>query len=57
MKEQKYLRVLAIVILLFSLLAGCSPQASILTGSDRDAVLAFSESKTDNLFAGMNTGD
>jgi hypothetical protein len=57
MKEQKYLRVLAIVILLFSLLAGCSPQASILTGSDRDAVLAFSEAKTDNLFIEMNTGD
>ena len=57
MKEQKNPRILAIVILLFSLLAGCSPQASILTGSDRDAVLAFSEAKTDNLFIEMNTGD
>ena len=57
MKEQKNLHILAIVILLLSLLAGCSPQTSILTGSDRDAVLAFSEAKTDNLFIEMNTGD
>jgi hypothetical protein len=57
MKEQKHLHILAIAILLLSLLAGCASQGSILTGSDQEAVLAFSEAKTDNLFAGMNAGD
>jgi hypothetical protein len=39
------------------LLAGCAPQGKTLTGADKEAVLAFSEAKTDNLMAGMNAND
>lgn len=53
----KKIQVLLIVTFLVSLLAGCAPKGTPLTGADRDAVLAFSESKTDNLLAGMNAGD
>jgi hypothetical protein len=48
---------LFLAVILFSLLAGCGSQGTTLAGADRDAVLAFSESKTDNLLAGMNAGD
>lgn len=53
----KNTRVLLLAVLLVGLLAGCSPPAKTLTGDDQDAVLEFSESKTDNLLAGMNAGD
>jgi hypothetical protein len=46
-----------LVVLAFSLLAGCGSQGTTMTGDDRDAVLAYSEAKTDNLLAGMNAGD
>jgi hypothetical protein len=46
-----------LVLLLFSLLVGCGSKETKLTGADRDAVLAFSEAKTDNLLAGMNAND
>jgi hypothetical protein len=49
--------VLLLVVLLAGLLTACGSQGTPLTGADRDAVLAFSESKTDNLLAGMNAGD
>jgi autotransporter adhesin len=55
MKNKMYALLLA--ALLFSLLAGCGSQGTTLTGADRDAVLAYSESKTDNLLAGMNAND
>lgn len=38
-------------------LAACGPQETILTDADREAVLAFSEPATDNLFAGLVAGD
>jgi hypothetical protein len=57
MKTKMKIPVLLLVALLFSLLAACAPKNTTLTGADRDAVLAFSESKTDNLLAGMNAGD
>jgi hypothetical protein len=57
MKIEKKIFLLFLVAILFSLLAGCGSQGTTLTGADRDAVLAFSESKTDNLLAGMNAGD
>ncbi len=40
-------------------LAACSqqPQAVTVTGADRDAVLAYSEPKSDNLLAGLNAAD
>jgi hypothetical protein len=48
---------LFLVVLALSLLAGCGSQGTTVTGDDRDAVLAFSEAKSDNLLAGMNAGD
>jgi len=36
---------------------GCVSQETSLTEADREAVLAFSEAKSDNLLAGMNTND
>ena len=53
----KKLYALPLVAVLITLLAGCGSKGVTLTGPDRDAVLAFSESKTDNLLAGMNAGD
>ncbi len=46
-----------LTVLLVGILAGCGPRETALTGDDRDAVLAFSEAKTDNLLAGMNAND
>ncbi len=40
-----------------TLLVGCGPKETTLSGPERDAVLAFSEAKTDNLLAGMNASD
>lgn len=40
-----------------TLLVGCGPKETPLSGPERDAVLAFSEAKTDNLLAGMNAND
>ncbi len=48
------------LVICLSLLAGCGSkpaEATALTGDARDAVLAFSEAKTDNLLAGLNTDD
>jgi hypothetical protein len=45
-------------IFLAGILAGCkTPAPDSLSGADRDAVLAFSEPMTDNLIAGMTSGD
>ena len=57
MKNGKQIHALFLVVFLFSLLAGCGGQGTALTGTDKDAVLAFSEAKTDNLLAGMNAND
>jgi hypothetical protein len=49
---------LLLATLVVSLLAGCGgSQETVLTGEEQDAVIAFSESKTDNLLAGMNADD
>ncbi len=42
-----------------SLLTACGGGAkeTELTGADKDAVLAYSEAKTDNMMAGMKAGD
>jgi hypothetical protein len=46
------------LLLAACLLAGCkSPQATKLSGPEKDAVLAYSETMTDNLMAGMNADD
>lgn len=57
MKIEKKVSILFLVAFLFSLLAGCGSQSTSLTEEDKDAVLAFSESKADNLLTGMNTND
>jgi hypothetical protein len=53
----KKIHALLLVAFLFILLPGCGSQETTLTGVDKDAVLAFSEAKTDNLLAGMNAND
>jgi hypothetical protein len=53
----KKIQILLIAVFLIGALAGCAPKTVPLTGADREAILAFSESKTDNLLAGMNEGD
>ena len=45
------------LLLCFGLLVGCGPKETPLTGPEMDAVLAFSEAKTDNLLAGMKAND
>ena len=57
MKIEKKVSILFLVAFIFSLLAGCGSQATSLTEEDQDAVLAFSEGKTDNLLTGMNAND
>lgn len=57
MKTQTRIFTLTAIALLLTLLAGCAPKSTPITGSDMDAVLAFSEAKTDNLLAGMNAND
>jgi len=57
MKNKKVIYALFLVTFLFSILTGCKSQGTTLTGADKDAVLAFSEAKTDNLLAGMNAND
>jgi hypothetical protein len=57
MKNKKKIYLLLVAALSISLLAGCGPQETTLAGAERDAVLAFGESKTDNLLAGMNAND
>ncbi len=57
MKTQTKFFTLTVLALLLTLLAGCAPKSTPITGSDMDAVLAFSEAKTDNLLAGMNAND
>ncbi len=44
-------------VLVFITVAGCTSKQAILTGESRDAVLAYSEGKSDNLLAGMNATD
>jgi PBP1b-binding outer membrane lipoprotein LpoB len=57
MKIKKKIYALLLLSLLFSLLMGCGSQGTTLTGTDQDAVLAFSEAKSENLLAGMNAND
>lgn len=54
---KKKIHMLLLTVLAIGIFAGCAPQETTLTGEDMDAVLAFSESKSDNLLAGMNEHD
>lgn len=49
------LRLLGLILVLA--VAACSPQAQVVSGADKDAVLVYSEAKSDNLLAGMNAND
>ncbi|PKN91344.1 MAG: hypothetical protein CVU44_19715 [Chloroflexi bacterium HGW-Chloroflexi-6] len=57
MKHTHKIHLLLLVGLVFSLLAACGPQETVLGEEDADAVLAFSEEKTDNLLTAMKAGD
>lgn len=51
------MRMLWLAVILISFVVGCGSGETTLSGDDEAAVLAFSEAKTDNLLAGMNTND
>ena len=54
----KKIIVLLLAMLFASLLTACGgTNETELTGEQKEAVLAFSEAKTDNMMAGMKTGD
>ncbi len=58
MTIMKRMPVLLLVVLLASLLTACGgAQETTLSGAEKDAVLAYSEAKTDNMMAGMNAND
>lgn len=46
-----------VAIVFVAFLGGCGSQGTVLMGVDRDAVLSFTEAKTENLLAGMNAND
>lgn len=53
----KKIVILLLTALLVGLLVGCGPNETVFSGDESEAVLAFSEAKTDNLLEGMNAGD
>lgn len=53
----KKIHVLLLMVYIASLMAACAPAETVVIGEERDAVLAFSEAKTDNLLNGMNAND
>ena len=53
----KKLLMLLLTALVVSFVAGCGSKLTVLTGDEQDAVLAFSEAKSDTLLAGMNAND
>jgi hypothetical protein len=57
MKNGRMILIALAVVVIFGMLAGCASQNDVLTGADQEAILAFSEAKTDNLMAGMNAND
>jgi hypothetical protein len=53
----KKLYVLLLSALMVSFTAGCGSKETVLTGDEQEAILAFTETKADTLFAGMNAND
>jgi hypothetical protein len=53
----KKIHLLWLAVSLVSILVGCGSRETALSGAAKEAVLAFSEAKTDNLLAGMNAND
>ncbi len=60
MKNKKKLHTLFLLVVLCSFLAGCStepPTPTVLDGATKEAVLAYSEAKTDGLLTGLKAND
>ena len=58
MKITKKSLVLLLAVVLASLSSACGgPRETPLSGAEKEAVLTFSEAKTDNLMTGMKAGD
>ena len=57
MKNIRSVFLIMTAALLVALLSACAPKETAITGADRETVLAYSEAKTDNLLAGLNSGD
>lgn len=55
--KTKTILTVSFAVLLSLFLFGCGSSKTELTGADMDAVLAFSEDKTDTLLSGMNNND
>lgn len=53
----KKVQVLLMVVYIASLMAACAPAETVVIGEERDAVLVFSEAKSDNLLNGKNAND
>lgn len=48
---------LAMLVVFCIFLAGCAPQATALDGPTKEAILAYTEAKTDTLVEGLISGD
>ena len=57
MKRSSTFPLVEFALLAAVILAGCASGAKPLTGADKDAVLAYSEPQTENLFQGYNQKD
>lgn len=58
MPSMKIIHVLLLAALLAASLSACGgSQETVLSGEEREAVLAYSEEMTDHLMAGMNAAD
>ena len=58
MQNLKKTRVILLAVLLAGVLSACGgAKETVISGEERDSVLAYSEAKTDNLLAGLNAGD
>ena len=55
--KTRNIHIILIAVLLSLLLFGCGSKEIELTGADKDAVLEFSEGKTDDLMTYMNNND
>ncbi len=44
-------------LILIVAVAGCSTQAQLVAGAERESVLGYSEAQADNLLAGLNAND
>jgi hypothetical protein len=58
MQNLKKTLLIVLAVLLAGILSSCGgSKETVLSGEERDSVLAYSEAKTDNLMAGLNAGD